>query len=163
MTSEAKIYLHLVAGCCVGYKPRERDVSQIKNSNCTSNKSFPMMVSIILDLLIVLMYVQVLVVQECVAIKWGCGVMIVRLQLGLLEFGRDFDTVAPPRNHYCTDLGSKWRLWYTMTAAILGCLASFFYSGRKWRHHCFFFTVFCLHRKQFRQSAIKNALWDKCT
>lgn len=144
MTSEAKIYLHLVAGCCIGYKRhplhvKERDVSQIKNSNCTSNKSFPKMVSIILDLLIVLMYVQVLVVQECVAIKWGCGVMIVRLQLGLLEFGRDFDTVAPPRNHYCTDLGSKWRLWYTMTAAILGCLASFFYSGRKWRHIIVFF------------------------
>ncbi len=34
--------------------------------------------------------------------------MIVSLRLGLWEFGRDFDTAAPPHDHYCTDTGSKW-------------------------------------------------------
>ncbi len=33
--------------------------------------------------------------------------MIVILRLGLREFGRDFDTEAPPHNHYRTESGSK--------------------------------------------------------
>ncbi len=34
--------------------------------------------------------------------------MIVSLRLGLREFGWDFDTMAPPHDHYCKDSGFKW-------------------------------------------------------
>ncbi len=47
--------------------------------------------------------------------------MIVILWLGLREFGWDFDTTAPPYNHYHTDSGSKLRRFHKMTAAILRC------------------------------------------
>ncbi len=57
-----------------------------------------------------LMYVQVfvflislLLVSYLVLKK----LTIVSLQLGLREFEWDFDTTAPPHNHYCADSGSK--------------------------------------------------------
>ncbi len=43
--------------------------------------------------------------------------MIVSLWLGLREFGRDFDSAAPP--HDLADSGSKWCHFRKMTAAIL--------------------------------------------
>ncbi len=77
--------------------------------------------------------------------------MIVILQLGLREFRWDFDTVAPPHDHYCADSGSKLIIYaQTLAPNDARCqgpywqvLSAFFYSGRKWRRvFDLFFTVY---------------------
>ncbi len=82
-----------------------------------------------------LMYVHMFVFRiSLLLVTWcyrkGCGVMIVSLWSGLWEFGWDFDTMAPPHNHFCTDSGSKWRHFRKMTATIL-----------RWLHFWLHFSI----------------------
>lgn len=55
---------------------------------------------------------------------------------------QDFDTVAPPHNHYCADSGSKLRHCREMTAATL---------------ECFGFTfLLCKEVETYRQSFLQS-------
>ncbi len=51
-------------------------------------------------------FVFLIILLIVCAIKMGCGV-IVSLRFGLQDFWWDFDTAAPPHDHYCVDSNSK--------------------------------------------------------